>query len=88
MARRDKTLPRIQNTLGFCMGSVFEFWEVFWILGSVFEFWEVFWIPGSVFDFRKCFVPMRHGITPYRLINILLIKLAFQSQLLLMTLFL
>ena len=83
------------------MGSVFEFWEVFWILGSVFEFWEVFWIlgsvfgfwevfriPGSVFDFRKCFVPMRHGITPYRLINILLIKLAFQSQLLLMTLFL
>ena len=70
------------------MGSVCGFWEAFWILGSVFGFWEVFRIPGSVLDSRKCFVPMRHGITQYRLINILFIKLAFQSQLLLMTLFL
>ena len=53
----SKTHPRI-----WILESVFEFWEMFWILGSfldsgkcfwilesVFEFWEVFWILGSFF---------------------------------------
>ena len=69
-------------------GKRFGFWEVFLDSGKCLGFPEVFLISGSVLDSRKCFVPMRHGITQYRLINILFIKLAFQSQLLLMTLFL
>ena len=47
----SKTRPRILKCSkvfldsGTCFGfwgSVFGFWDVFWILGSVFGFWEVF----------------------------------------------
>ena len=59
--------------LGSVLGSgkCFGFWKVFRVVGSVFEFWEVFWhstkcfgILGSVLDSGKCFVPMGHR-TPH-----------------------
>ena len=61
VARKDKTLPRIQKhfpeskTRPRILGNLFGFWEVFSILRSVFVFWEVFWILGSVFGFWKVF---------------------------------
>ena len=33
-------------------GSVFGFWDVFWILGSVLGFWDVFWILESVLSLQ------------------------------------
>ena len=61
VARKDKTLPRIQKhfpeskTRPRILGNLFGFWEVFSILRSVFVFWDVFWILGSVFGFWKVF---------------------------------
>ena len=55
------------------LGSVFGFWDIFWILGCVldsgkcFGFRDVFlnsekcyWIVGIVLDSGMCFVPMSH----------------------------
>ena len=63
VARRDKTLPRIQNTSSSVFGRVFGFWEVFLDSGKCFGFWEVFldsgkcfWILRSVFGFWKMFL--------------------------------
>ena len=60
VARKDKTLPRIQKhfpeskTRPRILGNLFGFWEVFSILRSVFVFWDVFcW--EVCLDSGKCF---------------------------------
>ena len=71
VARKDKTLPRIQKhfpeskTRPRILGNLFGFWEVFSILRSVFGFWDVFWILGSVFGFWKVFCSAWEVFCPY-----------------------
>ena len=63
VARKDKTLPRIQKhfpeskTRPRILGNLFGFWEVFSILRSVFVFWEVCLDSGKCFAVWEVFCP-------------------------------
>ena len=66
VARKDKTLPRIQNTSQnsgksfWILGSVFDSEKCFCILGSVLDSGKCVWILESVLQCGKCFVLMSH----------------------------
>ena len=53
--KRCEELVFLGNQAESSVGSVLDFWEVFWILGCVLDSGKCFWIVGSVLDCGKCF---------------------------------